>query len=87
MSELMSELMNQAVTGRVSGATGATGIMTLALAGELGRADVQDVCDLLAKLTEKGPFQVVIDFSGVIHFDYRGVKPLMRRAEALRELG
>jgi anti-anti-sigma regulatory factor len=30
---------------------------------------------------------VVIDLSGVTHFDYRGVRPLMRRADVFRELG
>lgn len=61
--------------------------MTMVLEGELDRTNVQDITDMLARLMADGVVEVVIDFADVSHFDYRGVKPLVRRAEALRELG
>jgi anti-anti-sigma factor len=61
--------------------------MTMVLEGEIDRADTQDVVDMLARLTQDGVVELVIDFSEVTHFDYRGVKALVRRAEYLRELG
>lgn len=83
----MSELMKQAVPRWASEGSGTTGIITMVLEGELDRAEVQDLTDMVAKLMKGGSLQVVIDFADVTHFDYRGVKPLMRHAGALRELG
>ena len=83
----MSELANQAVTKQLNRATETSRIMTMVLEGELDRADVQDITDMLARKTLEGVVEVVIDFEDVTHFDYRGVKPLVRRAETLRELG
>ncbi len=83
----MSELANQAVTKQLNRATETSRIMTMVLEGELDRADVQDITDMLARKTLEGVVEVVIDFDDVTHFDYRGVKPLVRRAETLRELG
>ncbi len=82
-------VLNQSVHNPlgVAAATATSRIMRMQLEGELDRADVQEVTDMLAKLTLKGVVEVVIDFSEVTHFDYRGVKPLVRRAEVLRELG
>ncbi|MDP2272939.1 MAG: STAS domain-containing protein [Archangium sp.] len=83
----MSELANQAVTKQLNRATETSRIMTMVLEGELDRADVQDITDMLARKTLEGVVEIVIDFEDVTHFDYRGVKPLVRRAETLRELG
>lgn len=83
----MSELANQAVTKQLNRATETSRIMTMVLEGELDRADVQDITSMLERLTHEGTVEVVIDFSDVTHFDYRGVKPLVRRAEVLREAG
>ncbi len=83
----MSELANQAVTKQLNRATETSRIMTMVLEGELDRADVQDITDMLARKTLEGVVDIVIDFEDVTHFDYRGVKPLVRRAETLRELG
>ena len=83
----MSELANQAVTKQLNRATETSRIMTMVLEGELDRADVQDITDMLARKTLEGSVEIVIDFTDVTHFDYRGVKPLVRRAETLRELG
>ena len=84
----MSELANQEVTKhRANGATGTSRVMTMVLEGELDRPSVSDITDMLAKLTLEGVVEVVIDLADVTHFDYRGVKPLVRRAEVLRELG
>ena len=83
----MSQLANQAVTKQLNRATETSRIMTMVLEGELDRADVQDITDMLARKTIEGSVEIVIDFTDVTHFDYRGVKPLVRRAETLRELG
>jgi anti-anti-sigma factor len=79
----VSELANQAVTKGRNRATETSRIITMVLEGELDRADVQDITDMLAKKT----LEVVIDFSEVTHFDYRGVRPLVQRAEQLRAQG
>ena len=83
----MSELANQAVTKQLNRATETSRIMTMVLEGELDRADVQDIDDMLARKTLEGVVELVMDFSDVTHFDYRGVKPLVSRAESMREQG
>ena len=83
----MSELANQAVTKQLNRATETSRIMTMVLEGELDRRDVQDITDMLARKTLEGTVEIVIDFSDVTHFDYRGVKPLVERAETLRSQG
>lgn len=83
----MSELANQAVTKQLNRATETSRIMTMVLEGELDRADVQDITDMLARKSLEGVVELVIDFSDVTHFDYRGVKGLVAQAEALREAG
>ena len=83
----MSELLNQEVSKQVGGATATSRVMTMVLEGELDRADVQQVVDMLGRLTEQSVTEVVIDLSEVTHFDYRGVRSLVRRAEVFRELG
>ncbi len=83
----MTELANQTVTKELRGATATSRIMSMVLEGELDRTDVDDVVDMLAKLVLDGVIEVVIDFSDVTHFDYRGVKPLVWQAELLRDMG
>ena len=83
----MSELANQAVTKQRSSATETSRIMTMVLEGELDRADVQDIIDMLARKALEGVTEIVMDFSDVTHFDYRGVKSLVHRAELLRSEG
>ena len=62
-------------------------ISTVNLEGEIGQPEAKELCDLLLHMASKGVFSVVIDFSEVSHLDYRGVRPLVRRALAFRELG
>ncbi|HEY0882085.1 MAG TPA: STAS domain-containing protein [Archangium sp.] len=83
----MTELLNQDLSTRMHRATATSRIMTMVLEGEIDRADTQDIVDMLARLTQDSVVEIVIDFADVTHFDYRGVKPLVRRAELLRELG
>ena len=83
----MSELANQAVTKQLNRATETSRIITMVLEGELDRADVQDIEDMLARKTLEGLVELVMDFSDVTHFDYRGVPALVRRAEEMRAAG
>ncbi len=83
----MSELANQAVTKQLNRATETSRIMTMVLEGELDRADVQDIEDMLARETLEGVVELVLDFSDVTHFDYRGVPSLVKRAEEMRAAG
>ncbi|WP_224245326.1 STAS domain-containing protein [Hyalangium gracile] len=78
VSEARRVLTSVASTGRVE---------TLMLEGELGEQALAQVCEELAGRLHRGVRQVVVDFSEVAHLDYRGVKPLMARAEAFRRAG
>lgn len=62
-------------------------VMRVVLEGEISRDELGDIGDMLFRLSTSGVTNVVIDLSGVTHFDYRGVRPLMRRADVFRELG
>ncbi|XXF76464.1 STAS domain-containing protein [Myxococcaceae bacterium GXIMD 01537] len=62
-------------------------VESLLLEGELSSEDLARVCDELAQRLGRGLRQVVLDFSEVAHLDYRGVRPLMARAEAFRRTG
>jgi anti-anti-sigma factor len=62
-------------------------VETLLLEGELGEAELGQVCEELARKLQLGVRQVVVDFSEVAHLDYRGVRPLMARAEGFRRAG
>ena len=82
--------MNQVleVRRRAAGAAvGAERVETLMLEGELGEQDLLQLCDELTRKMQRGMRQVVLDFSDVGHLNYRGVKPLMARAEAFRRTG
>lgn len=83
----MTQLMNQEAVRSMQPATATSRIMTMVLEGELDRTEATDIVEMLGRLSMDGVTEVVIDFSDVTHFDYRGVKPLVRRAEVLRELG
>lgn len=83
----MTQLATQSVSQWLDGATATSRVMTLALEGELDRAAVREVSDLLSRLRSDGVIEVVIDFSAVTHFDYRGVPALSQSAHACRELG
>jgi anti-sigma B factor antagonist len=88
MSELAAQDMVEALDSTRPGAVAGRGrVMRVTLEGEIGRDEHQGISALLLRLAEAEVHQVVLDLSGVSHFDYRGVRPLMRRADAFRELG
>jgi anti-anti-sigma factor len=62
-------------------------VMRVVLEGELGPDDHRDISRLLFRLTQAHVHRIVIDLRQVTHFDYRGVRPLMRQAEIFRALG
>jgi anti-sigma B factor antagonist len=62
-------------------------VETLMLEGELDVAALDQVCQELTRKLQLGVRQVVVDFSEVAHLDYRGVRPLMARAEVFRRAG
>ncbi len=81
--------MNQVLeVRRGAGAAVATGrVETLMLEGELSEQDLLQLCDELTRKMQRGVRQVVLDLADVGHLNYRGVKPLMARAEAFRRTG
>ncbi|MCE9667558.1 STAS domain-containing protein [Myxococcus stipitatus] len=82
--------MNQVLEVRrraASALAGAERVETLMLEGELSEQDLLDVCDDLTRRMQRGLRQVVVDLSDVGHLNYKGVKPLMTRAEAFRRTG
>ena len=81
--------MNQVLdVRRGAGAAVATGrVETLMLEGELSEQDLLQLCEDLTRKMQRGVRQVVLDFADVGHLNYRGVKPLMARAEAFRRTG
>ncbi|MBJ6759205.1 STAS domain-containing protein [Myxococcaceae bacterium JPH2] len=81
--------MNQVLEVR-RGAVAAVGterVETLMLEGELGEQELTELCEDLGRKLNRGTRQVVLDFHEVSHLNYRGVKPLMARAEAFRRSG
>jgi anti-anti-sigma factor len=62
-------------------------VETLLLEGELSADDLAQVGEELGRRMQRGLRQVVLDFSEVSHLDYRGVRPLMARAESFRRTG
>ncbi|MFT3706630.1 MAG: STAS domain-containing protein [Archangium sp.] len=83
----MTQLIDMDVVKSGAPATATSRVMTMVLDGELDRTDVEEIVAMIGRLGEDGVNELVIDFADVTHFDYRGVKPLVRRAEVLRELG
>jgi anti-anti-sigma factor len=62
-------------------------VMTVRLEGEIGRAELDDIFDMIFRQASRGITRLAIDLSAVTHFDYRGVKPLIARATVLRRTG
>lgn len=62
-------------------------VVTLALEGEIGERELAEVFELLFRTAARGSCKVVMDLAGVQHFDYRGVKPLLARAQLFRRAG
>jgi anti-anti-sigma factor len=60
---------------------------TMVLEGEIDKDELPDLSAMLFRIAARGVTRVVIDFAGVTHFDFRGVKPLIQRAELFREAG
>lgn len=63
------------------------GVVTLVLEGELGLEDLRRVGQELFRVASRGRHQVVLDLSQVSHLDYRGLRPLVTRADLLRRAG
>lgn len=61
--------------------------MTMALAGELNKDEAIDLALMIERLIGFGSMGLVVDFSEVTHFDYRGVPALMKQAQVLRDRG
>jgi anti-anti-sigma factor len=61
--------------------------MTMVLEGEINGVEMGDIAEMIFQLSADGVTQLIIDMTEVTHFDFRGVKPLLRRAEVFRELG
>jgi anti-sigma B factor antagonist len=66
---------------------GAERVETLFLEGELGERELAQVCEELTRRLQRGVRQLVLDFTEVPHLDYRGVRPLVARAEGFRRAG
>ena len=81
--------MNQVSEARRALTADASGdrVETLLLEGELGEQELVQVCEELGRRLQRGVRQVVIDFGEVSHLNYRGVRPLMARAEGFRRAG
>lgn len=81
--------MNQVSEARRTLTADASGdrVETLMLEGELGEAELAQVCEELGRRLQRGVRQVVVDFGEVAHLDYRGVRPLMAKAEGFRRAG
>jgi anti-sigma B factor antagonist len=61
--------------------------MTMVLEGEIGRDEMAEIGEMLVTLSMDGVTDLVIDFRGVSHVDYRGLSTLSRRADVFRDLG
>lgn len=62
-------------------------VATLCLEGDIGKAELHDVGDMLFRYANEGVIRVIVDLSEVSHFDYRAVKPLLARASVFRAAG
>lgn len=60
---------------------------TLVLEGELRERELLEVGEKLFRLMHRGCRWVVLDFFDVPHVDYRGVRPLIARAELFKRAG
>jgi anti-sigma B factor antagonist len=62
-------------------------VQTFALEGEIGEAELNAVLQAMFRAAIRGCQRVLLDFSEVSHFDYRGVRQLVARAERFRKAG
>ena len=62
-------------------------VETVLLEGELSEQELSQVADELLRRSGHGVRYLVLDFAEVPHLNYRGVKPLVQRVEALRRAG
>lgn len=60
---------------------------TMVLEGEIGKEELPQIAEMLFRVAHRGVTRIVIDFEGVTHFDFRGVRPLVQRAEVFRKAG
>jgi len=65
----------------------ADGVAVARLEGEIGRDEMKAMAEAFARLTMRGIFEFVVDFSEVTHVDYRGLHALVHFSHALRKLG
>ncbi len=62
-------------------------VVTMVLEGEICEREHRQVLEMLFRTASRGVCRVVLDLTEVSHFDYRGVRPLMARAELFRSAG
>ncbi len=62
-------------------------VVMLILEGELGLEDLRRVGEELFRVANRGMRQVVLDLTQVSHLDFRGLRPLVARAELFRRAG
>ncbi len=62
-------------------------VVTVVLEGEIGERELADLSEMLFRLATRGAHEVVLDLAEVSHFDYRGVRPLLHRADLFRRAG
>jgi len=65
----------------------ASQVLTMAIEGELDASDLGEIGAELFRLAHRGHRRIVIDLGGVVHLDYRGLRPLAARAELYRRGG
>ena len=86
----MSELAAVEVLPNVANAKAVSVVekpTTMILEGEIGKEDLPQIAQMLFRVAHRGVTRIVIDFEGVTHFDFRGVRPLVQRAEVFRKAG
>ena len=62
-------------------------VLTIVLEGELPLDELIRIGEELQQFARRGLHHVVLDFSEVSHLDYRGLRPLVARAEQFRRAG
>lgn len=81
----MSRVRATALTRCVEGLE--SGVEVVRLEGELDADRSAELGEQLFRLAHRGRWKVVLDFLRVSHVDYRGLKPLVTRAELFRQAG
>ena len=66
------------------GAVATLDVAVLRCEGEMGPVELAHLGEELFRIAHHGCHRVIIDFSGVDHVDYRGLRPLAARARLLR---